>query len=95
MIDISTETRLTIPQAAARLGVSRETAYRYLQGIRHGYRLESLKIGGKRFTSVEACDRFVEAQNDDQPPERIKTRRERAKDHERAIAYLRKEGILK
>lgn len=38
-----------------------------LRGIR-GVRLETLLIGGIRYTSLEAIDRFIRAQNANNPP---------------------------
>jgi hypothetical protein len=60
-VDISCEHLLTLPEAAASLpgrpNVS--TVHRWrLRGVR-GVRLESCRIGGRRYTSVEALCRFA------------------------------------
>lgn len=61
-IDISTETLLTFQEAAKRLpgNPHLSSLHRWrLHGVK-GIRLESVKVGGKRFTSVEALHRFTE-----------------------------------
>lgn len=67
-IDILAETLVTIPQASAILPADESghrphiaTIYRWMQrGIR-GVKLETCLVGGKRFTSHEALQRFSEA----------------------------------
>jgi Protein of unknown function (DUF1580) len=67
MID-SAEDLVTIPQAAravprgqGQFGVDPSTVWRWhLRGVR-GVRLETLLVGGKRFTSAQALDRFFQA----------------------------------
>lgn len=51
--------RITQREAARLLGVSFPTCCRYMQTGRLGVRLPSLKLGGKRWTTREACDWFV------------------------------------
>jgi DNA-binding transcriptional regulator YdaS (Cro superfamily) len=58
------ETRLSLHQAAARLGVSPCTVRRWANaGVRGPggamVRLETAKVGGHRVTSAEACDRWL------------------------------------
>lgn len=53
--------KITQRQAAQLLGVSFPTASRYMTAGRHGCRLPSAKIGGKRLTSREAVSWFFEA----------------------------------
>jgi len=58
---ILSEQKLSLPQAARRLGVNPSTVWRWtLRGVR-GVMLETISIGAKRFTSAEALERFVEA----------------------------------
>jgi len=38
------------------------TLRRWMKGV-HGVQLETIKVGGRRFTSVEACERFIAASN--------------------------------
>lgn len=69
MIDISAETLLTLSAAAKRIpgrngkGVHLGTIGRWAFDGRRGVVLESLVIGGQRYTSVEALQRFVERLN--------------------------------
>lgn len=73
------------------------TAIRWANPRRNGVVLESLKIGGRRFTSLEALERFVEALNapvvqpGTQQPVRSPSRRER--EAERAGAALERLGV--
>lgn len=62
-IDIQRETLLTLDEAAHSLpgNLAPSTAWRWCRkGIR-GIRLESVVIGGKRYTSTAALARFAEA----------------------------------
>jgi hypothetical protein len=62
MIDINTETILSIADAARRLPGKPHlsTVWRWItSGTRYG-KLESVVIGGQRFTSAEALQRFAE-----------------------------------
>lgn len=65
-IDTATEHLLTLAEAAKAFpgrSVSLQTLHRYrLHGVR-GVKLETLLIGGARFTSREAIQRFIVAQN--------------------------------
>lgn len=63
MIDLRSERLLPLSAAARMLpgGVHVSTLHRWrLRGIR-GIRLETLLVGGRRHTSVEAIDRFCQA----------------------------------
>lgn len=83
-IEISSETLLTVPQAAQRLPgqphISSLHRWRS-HGVR-GVKLETVLIGGRRFTSVEALERFAArttAAAEGQPlPIRSSKERERA-----------------
>ena len=63
MIDTSTET-LLLPAQAAQAAPSRPhaaTIVRWmLTGVAGGLKLESVKVGGRRYTSREALERFIE-----------------------------------
>ena len=83
MIDISTENLITISEAARRLPgrVAFSTIWRWaLQGVRC-VRLETTVIGGRRYTSIEAMQRFSErclaAANGEPAPTRTAKQRER------------------
>ena len=98
MIDISRESLLTFAEAAASLpntpNVS--TIHRWrLRGVR-GVKLESTLIGGVRYTSHEALQRFCDrttaiADGTAQPEARTSLQRERA--ISRAQAELEAAGI--
>jgi hypothetical protein len=70
MIDPTTETLLT-PKQVARLfpgrsgkGVSLATVWRWLSGHgRRGVVLESIRVGGSRYSSQEAAHRFTQQVN--------------------------------
>lgn len=96
-IDIEHEELLTIAQAAKRLPSHPHvsTVWRWvLYGVR-GTKLESVLIGGLRYTSAQALERFVAgttAKAAGQPaPTRTPRRRERA--IRRAERELEAEGI--
>ena len=67
MIDLSTEEIVPLADAPAKYPYGRPhraTVYRHsLNGVR-GVRLETILIGGRRFTSTEAVHRFVRQLND-------------------------------
>ena len=85
MIDTQTETLLTFADARTAFPGDRRlslaTLHRWrLNGVR-GVRLETLLIGGLRYTSREAIERFVGAQNaDDAPATRTITASQRSRD---------------
>lgn len=55
------EDLVTLPQAAKRFGVHYATIFRWAQrGIRRA-RLETVVIGGRRYTSFQALERFAKA----------------------------------
>jgi hypothetical protein len=58
--NLLSETLLTLKQAAEQLPVSRchQTVLFWIRSGCDGRKLESVKIGGRRFTSKEALDRF-------------------------------------
>jgi uncharacterized protein YcbX len=67
MIDHEKERLLSLGQAAKRLPkrsdmkpVHPNTVARWARDGLHGKILETILIGGRRFTSVEACQRFFE-----------------------------------
>ena len=70
MIDLSTETLVPWQQVAKHVPGSPHvsTLHRWrLRGVR-GKKLETLLVGGTRFTSREAIDRFIAAGNADDAP---------------------------
>ncbi len=61
-MDISIEHRLTLTQAANKLGKSPSTLWRWaLRGVRGGIKLDSYAEGAQRYTTDAALDKFREA----------------------------------
>ena len=61
MIDLATETLLTLEDAAERLLVSNCPVTRWVTRGSKGAKLEALRVGGLWRTSVEALQRFADA----------------------------------
>jgi hypothetical protein len=94
MIDVQSETLLTLTDAAKRLPnrPSVCTLWRWrTRGIR-GRRLESIAIGGMVYTSVEALARFAEQHGGNDSPS-IRSPAKREKEIARAEAALAAAGI--
>jgi len=98
MIDLKHETLLTFNQAAKLLPSgsrpSASTWWRWSQRGVKGQRLETVCIGGRRYTTREALARFTDALSNGSAGTggmRSPTRRQR--DLRRASAELAKEGI--
>lgn len=82
--------QLILPSQVARMipgrsgkGVSLSTVWRWMLRGRRGCRLESLMIGGQRYTSQEAVARFIAACNGHEPahPQTRTERRQRQLRH--------------
>ncbi|MCA9217422.1 MAG: DUF1580 domain-containing protein [Planctomycetales bacterium] len=89
MIDTSTENLIPISKARDEFPQrpSLPTIWRWtLKGVR-GSVLESVRVGGRRFTSREACRRFVEETSSDRPcrPKHPKRRKQQSIAHAQAI----------
>ena len=73
------------------------TTHRHRLAGCHGVRLETIKCGGKRMTSVEAVHRFNEAvtlaADGESPAPQARTPRQRERDGESAIHQLEQIGI--
>jgi hypothetical protein len=82
MIDLQFERILSLKEAAATFPggpVCYETVRRWASDGIRGIKLEAVRIGGRRKTTLEACQRFIErvtATDDPQPI--FKARNERA-----------------
>jgi hypothetical protein len=101
MIDVSTETVLSLPDAAKRLPKRRAgvvphvaTLYRWAQKGCKGIRLETIQIGGTSCTSTEALQRFFDrltaARSGETVP--VRTSRQRQRAQEEANAELERAG---
>jgi hypothetical protein len=95
--DLKTETLLTITQATKHLPTRPAvvTVWRWINRGCRGIRLESIAIGGRRYTSVEALNRFCAATTaaaySEEAKERARTPRQRQRASERAAAELARE----
>ena len=83
-IDIHSDSLLTISQAAKSLPMrpNVSTVWRWVQRGARGVKLDTVLVGGRRYTSKEALQSFVErstaAANSDATPVRTSKQRERA-----------------
>ncbi len=98
-IDVQSETLISFSDARSAFpGIDRRlslaTLHRWrLNGVR-GVKLETVLIGGLRYTSREAIDRFIQAQNaDDVPATPVITASQRRKQSEAARTELEKMGV--
>lgn len=98
MIDVESETLVQFPDARSAFPgdrrVSLATLHRWrLNGVR-GVKLETVLIGGLRYTSKEAIIRFVAAQNaDDKPAAATITPKQRQRQAEAAQVALQEAGL--
>jgi len=87
MIDLSTETIFPVSEAPEHIPgrPSKASVWRWVLTGVGGIKLESILIGGKRFTSAESiqrfCDRRTAAADGDTPPVRTSRQREQAIQH--------------
>lgn len=96
-IDTSIETIIAFSDARTEFGDGRRkslaTLHRWrLHGVR-GVRLETVLIGGLRYTSREAIDRFIAAQNADETPAPVTTPAQRRRQADAAQAALQEVGL--
>lgn len=63
MIDFTRESQITLTAAAKRFGLNPITLRRWANG-RNGRKLETAKLGGKVYTSLEAIQRFSDQSDD-------------------------------
>ncbi len=102
-IDIQTETVIGIGAGCREFppnGIADATMARFIQkGVKvkatgEVVKLETFKIGGRRFTSLEAIDRFIAAQNADASPATPAiTPQQRRRQSEAARLALQEAGI--
>jgi len=73
MVDPNHEMLLTLQQVACKFpgrsgrGVSLSCVWRWVTRGRRGHRLETILVGGRRYSSEEAVMRFIRALNPEQP----------------------------
>ncbi len=95
MIDAATEELIPFQQAGRRIPGNPSVCalHRWrLSGVR-GAKLETLLVGGTRFTSTEAISRFIAAQNRDESPAPAITAKQRRTQAEAANRVLQDAGI--
>jgi transposase len=79
VIDFTKEKPLSLAAVAERFGVAVKTVRAWARGV-GGRRLETAKLGGKRFTSLEAIQRFSrQATEQEQLPLTTRSVRKRRK----------------
>jgi len=102
-IDVQTETLISFNDARSAFRDGRRkslaTLHRYrLNGVR-GVKLETVLIGGLRYTSEEAVDRFIAALNADDAPSVLSvpamTPARRQRQSEAALVELERMGVAR
>ncbi|MDB5390750.1 MAG: hypothetical protein JWM11_6396 [Planctomycetaceae bacterium] len=95
MIDVKTEQMEPLDTVKIIGNPSRPTRYRWaLQGVGDpAVVLESLTIGGRKWTSVQAVQRFYAAQNVDRRPEPSVTPSHRQREGRAAMRKLAECGV--
>ena len=100
MIDIESEELLTFSRAAKYLPHGRAnkpvhvaTLHRWASSGASGVRLETVRIGGVRFTSKEALERFIERCTAGDPDTPIQTSKHRQREIGQAERELAEAGI--
>ena len=96
-IDVDAEDLLSFAEATKRFPgrdkISLQSLHRYrLRGVR-GVKLETILIGGLRYTSKQAIARFVQNQNATEQPVASVTPTQRRRQAEAANELLRSAGI--
>ena len=95
MIDPATETLIRFQETGRHIPGNPSVCalHRWrLHGVR-GAKLETLLVGGTRFTSTEAISRFIAAQNRDESPAPAITAKQRRTQAESANRVLQEAGI--
>lgn len=93
MIDLNKEKPLSLKDACLHRMLHRpniSTVWRWITAGTRGVKLESVLIGGQRFTTDEAIQRFIKALNSEQP---VVTHDVAAR-NEALRAQLRAQGVL-
>ena len=99
-IDVESETLVQFSEARSAFPgnrrVSLATLHRWRQRGVRGVKLETVLIGGLRYTSREAIARFIAAQNvDDTPAAPVITQAQRRRQSESARQELERMGVSK
>ena len=96
-IDVQSETLLTLCESRTAFPggkrLAKATLHRWrLHGVR-GVRLETILIGGLRYTSREAINRFISAQNADESPTPTVSPAQRTRQAKAAQQELARAGV--
>lgn len=92
MTALLTETRVSLTKLAREQHVHVSTVWRWaLRGVR-GHRLESFSLGGRRYTTREAFERFIARTNGERLPA-SQTPRQRQRDIDAVEHELDRMGI--
>ena len=95
-IDVANETVITLGEACRVVqphGVSTATMARWIQRGVRGAKLATVLIGGRRFTSREAINRFISAQNADESPTPTVSPAQRTRQAKAAQQELARAGV--
>jgi len=98
-LDVTTETLVEFQQAAGEFPGERRpalaTLHRWRQRGVRGVKLETLLVGGRRYTSKEAISRFIERQNaaDADPSPVITPQQRRAQSESARCALSQEYGV--
>jgi len=101
MIELATETIMTLEEAAKRVLVNQATVFRWVTQGSKGSKLEAFRVGTRWRTSMEALQRFSDAltpanEPTSAPQSRLQTSRERQRYLERVSELLdEKLGVRK
>ena len=93
-IDIETERMVPLAQSPKHIPgrPNASTPYRWATvGVRGGIRLETVVVGGKRFTSIEAIQRFIRATTANSPGASAPVPRPTSRQREAAIRKAERE----
>ena len=97
MVELLQETRVSLTQLAREQGVYMPTVWRWAMKGARGVKLETMQIGGRRYTTQEAFQRFVErgtaAANGGSVTSATRTNRQRKAAIDHANAELDAAGI--
>ena len=98
-IDVDSETLFQFPEARAEFPgdrrVSLATLHRWRQKGVRGVKLETVLIGGLRYTSREAIARFITAQNEADVSVATVTPAQRRRQSEAAAVELQRMGVTR
>jgi hypothetical protein len=95
MIDTTTETLIRFQEAGRHIpgNPCLSALHRWRMSGCRGVWLETILVGGKRFTSLEAIQRFIARQNPDQSPAPALTAKQRRRQAETASKLLQEAGV--